>query len=248
MATTRPKRVVMRASEIPPARGFGSPEPKRVMRLKVEIMPETVPRRPRSGGIEVADGAASAFGLWYTRRLGAGRWSWLVPLGVVAFGPVHPRYCAAALFAALVGWQLVRPVSRRTGLITGSAWGGLCLFGLDMAGNGAVILVGGWVLARSQAPRRSARPGLPFTGIAAGLSCVLGLAVVTCLALGVLGTAFWDTAESRITLFPFEFEEVGACTTASTTQTVTRHGDILFVCSTIYSLAIFLPEGSNLGA
>ncbi len=70
-----------------------------------------------------------------------------------------------------------------------------------MAGYGAVILLGGWVLARSLVPGRSARPGLPFTGIAAGLSGVLGLAVVTCLALGVLGTAFWDTVVYPLTRF-----------------------------------------------
>lgn len=47
----RPKSVVTSASEMPPASGFGSPDPKTVMRLKVAIMPETVPSRPRRGDV-----------------------------------------------------------------------------------------------------------------------------------------------------------------------------------------------------
>ncbi|MEN8007708.1 MAG: hypothetical protein ABFS42_11880 [Candidatus Krumholzibacteriota bacterium] len=147
------------------------------------------------------DGSASLFGYLYTRRLGAGAWAWLVPLGVVAIGPVHPRYLAAALFAAFVGWILVRPVTSRWAAALGLAWGGLCLFGLDMAGYGAAILLVGWIVFRRRVERGKVRPTLPAAGIAVGLVVVLGTATLVCLVSGVLGAAFWDTVVYPVTRF-----------------------------------------------
>lgn len=149
----------------------------------------------------VLDGAASGFGWWYTRRLGAGRWSWLVPLGVVAFGPVHPRYFAAALFAALVGSLLKKSPTLRTGIFAGAAWGALSLFGLDMAGYGAVILAGGWGLSRGSAFGPGAWRRFPISGVAAGLGAVLGIGLLVSWALGVLDAAIWDTVIYPVTRF-----------------------------------------------
>jgi hypothetical protein len=149
----------------------------------------------------VLDGTAAQFGFWYVRRLGAGRWSWVVPLGVIALAPVHPRYVAAAFFAALVGWGLMRPVGRRRAAILGLGWGGLCLFGLDMAGYGAVILLGGWLFSR-WVVTGSQRPSvLPITAVAAGFGSVLGCAALVCLAVGVLHCLVrlvdWPNGESH---------------------------------------------------
>ncbi len=51
MAAIRPSSVVIRASEIPSERLLASPVPKRVICLKVLIMPVTVPSRPISGAV-----------------------------------------------------------------------------------------------------------------------------------------------------------------------------------------------------
>lgn len=149
----------------------------------------------------VLDGTAALFGYLYLRRLGAGRWAWAVPLGVVAFAPVYPRYLAAAFFAALVGWALRRQATRRQAVFVGLGWGGLGLFGLDMAGYGAVILLGGWLFSRwliTGGPRPSA---LPVAGVAAGLATVMGSAALTAAILGVLDQAFWDTVVYPVTRF-----------------------------------------------
>jgi len=149
----------------------------------------------------ILDGTASLFGFWYTRRLGAGRWSWLVPLGVVAIGPVHPRYLAAAIFAALVGRQLARPTAGRAATVLGLAWGGLCLFGLDMAGYGAVILVAGWLFSQQTIFEKKNLSKLPIVGLAGGLGAVLLVATLVCLAQGILDDAFWDTVIYPLTRF-----------------------------------------------
>jgi hypothetical protein len=149
----------------------------------------------------MVDGTAALFGFWYSRKLGAGCWAWLVPLGVVALGPVYPRYLAAAVFAAMVGETLARPADRPRALFLGAAWGGLCLFGLDMAGYGAVILVGGWLLSRIFTRGSGQRPILAVVGLATGLGAVLTIATLTCRALGILEPAFWDTVVYPVTRF-----------------------------------------------
>ena len=49
IAHTRPRTVVIKAVEIPPAISFGSPVPKRVIDWNVAIIPVTVPSRPSRG-------------------------------------------------------------------------------------------------------------------------------------------------------------------------------------------------------
>ena len=51
IATNKPKTVVTRACEIPPAISFGSPVPYNVIIWKVTIIPVTVPNSPASGAI-----------------------------------------------------------------------------------------------------------------------------------------------------------------------------------------------------
>jgi len=94
----------------------------------------------------VADGVAAALGYRFARWLGAGPLAWLVPVGVVALGPVHPRYVAAAGFAWLVGKTLTSHTGTRAGFGVGLAWGALALFGLDAAAAGLVIVAASLVL------------------------------------------------------------------------------------------------------
>ena len=49
IATTKPKTVVTKACEIPPAINLGSPVPNKVIAWKVLIMPVTVPSKPIKG-------------------------------------------------------------------------------------------------------------------------------------------------------------------------------------------------------
>ena len=57
------------------------------------------------------DGSAGLLGWLWLRRSGAGRWSWIIPVGVLALGPVYPRYLAAAAFAMWLGDLAGRPVT-----------------------------------------------------------------------------------------------------------------------------------------
>lgn len=147
------------------------------------------------------DGAAGLFGYRLARRLGAGWWAVFVPLGVVALGPVLPRYLAAVFFAAFAGDVLVKPWNRRSGFVLGVAWGTLGLFGLDMAGYGGVILVMGLVCA----PRACGQGWVQFPGpwmsVGTGWVAILGAAAVVALFQGVMTVAAWDTVVYPVTRF-----------------------------------------------
>ena len=69
------------------------------------------------------DGLAAGALLAGTRRLGAGRWAWLAPLGVLALGPFPPRF-TLVLVAAVI-------------LVVAKRRGGIVLAGL-LAGLGAL--------------------------------------------------------------------------------------------------------------
>lgn len=147
------------------------------------------------------DGAAGLFGYRLARRLGAGHWALIVPVGVIALGPVLPRYLAAALFAFWSVKILSRPADRRSCLVLGAIWGGLSLFGLDMAGYGGVILVLGLATVPTAAGKGWSRPGLAWGQILAGMASVLGTALVLALVLGILPVAIWDTVIYPATQF-----------------------------------------------
>ena len=144
----------------------------------------------------VTDGVAAALGYRFSRRLGAGSLAWLVPLGVVALGPIHPRYVAAAGFAWLVGRMLTSNTGWRSGFGVGLAWGGLALFGLDSAAAGLVIVSVALILAVRARPTRRA-----LSGLASGLGTVLAVAALMAMALGVWGAAYWDTVVYPTTRF-----------------------------------------------
>ncbi len=147
------------------------------------------------------DGAAGLFGFRLAQGLKAGWWAVLVPLGVVALGPVLPRYLAAGLFSAHAGSVLVRPWDRRSGFGMGFAWGALGLFGLDMVGYGGVVLFLGLVIVpRACGPGWTRSPG-SWMGVGAGMISVLGAATIIAMFQGVLKVAVWDTVIYPVTRF-----------------------------------------------
>ncbi len=147
----------------------------------------------------VLDGVAAGFGFWLTRRLGAGRWAWLVPVGVLALGPVYPRYVAAAVFAAVVANQIPTGNRLGRGWVLGLAWGLLSLFGLDMMAYGAVILLGGWFLGRRGA--ENSLPGWSWLEVGGGWALVLAPFAIAAIFKGYLGTVWWDTVVYPVTRF-----------------------------------------------
>lgn len=143
----------------------------------------------------VVDGVAGAFGYWFARRLGAGRWAWLVPFGVVALGPVYPRYLAASVFAALVGGLVPLPGRQGRGWVLGAALGFLSLFGLDMAGYGGVILLAGATAGSRGLPAWS------WTRLGAGFALVLVPVIAVAFVGGFAATVWWDTVVYPLTRF-----------------------------------------------
>lgn len=148
------------------------------------------------------DGLAAVVGLWGARRLGAGRWAWSVPLGVIALAPIQPRYVAAMALAVLAADTLLRGLDKRRGIGLGLLWGVLSLFGLDMTGYGGVIL-GMTFLAdrRWSPPEGGGLAGRAWLNVLLGWAGVLAVAAVVALVLGVAGDAVWDTAVYPITRF-----------------------------------------------
>lgn len=143
----------------------------------------------------VTDGFAAGLGFWVSRRLGA-RWqAWLIPIAVVALGPIHPRYVAAGILALLAGQILSRPLDRRAGLVLGLGWGVLCWFGLDAAGYGAVILLAGLLIAH-------AKPQMSWIAtLMGGLGAALALPLLVAVVSGSLEASLWDTVVYPVTRF-----------------------------------------------
>ncbi len=88
----------------------------------------------RTLAVFLAGSAALAAVLGYVgaRRQGAGRFAWLLPITVLALGPVPPRYVAAAAFALAVTELAAAGRRRALAWVLGVGWGLLALFGLDM--------------------------------------------------------------------------------------------------------------------
>ena len=134
------------------------------------------------------DALASGVGFLVARRLGAGRLAWLVPLGVLALGPLDPRYVATGLFAIGVGKSGEAPLRPDRALRIGIWWGLLAWFGLDAALFGLIILGASCLLVPGLRPdeRTSLRVLLGF------LMVVLA-AFVPALVSGTIGDAVWQT-------------------------------------------------------
>ncbi len=148
-----------------------------------------------------SDGLAAAVGVWGTRSMGAGRWVWLIPLGVIALGPIQPRYVAAATLAFLVAKFMARGMDFRRGILLGLGWGGLALFGLDMAGYGAVILGLGFLVMAKDYRTTGIRSLAPWSGILIGAGAVLTVILAVVWAQGNMGDMFWDTVIYPVTRF-----------------------------------------------
>jgi hypothetical protein len=120
------------------------------------------------------DGLTAAVGLMAARRLGAGAFSVLVPLGVLALGPVPPFLALCGLCALLLGGTGPR-CAGAAGLTAGLA--ALCgLDGLALAGGLLLFAVG----------RRRAEE-LPRGALALGAALPLGITVAVGLLRGHLG-------------------------------------------------------------
>ncbi len=147
----------------------------------------------------VLDGVAGAVGFHLTRRLGAGRWAWLVPFGVIALGPVYPRYVAAGLFAGLVAGVLCASVLKRRGWLVGASWGGLSLFGLDMFAYGLVCVLGSLLFHCVVQKQRQLK--WPAWTVLSGLLLVLLPGALVALIAGYGDTMWWDTVIYPLTRF-----------------------------------------------
>lgn len=146
----------------------------------------------------VSDGAASLLAFRGARRLGAGPWAWLVPVAVVALGPLYPRYVALVGLALVMG-PVVRDGARGAWFRAGLLWGAVSLFGIDAAAYGFVVVAGSLL---------AALPGRAWTWQAgslgrllAGVAAVLVPAVALHVARGAGGDAWWDTVVYPLTRF-----------------------------------------------
>lgn len=148
-------------------------------------------------------GCSSILGVHLVRRHGAGRLGWLVPLCVLALGPVPPRYLFAAAFAALHA-TAYRPAGSRftRGVLLGLAWGGLTLFGLDMFICGAIIVLAGHALIGLLAKGSFTLRDRQLAGTMAGLAGSLAAMLLLASATGSLGVATWDTIVCPLAFSP----------------------------------------------
>jgi hypothetical protein len=179
-------------------------------------------------------GVATSVGFWATRRLGAGRWSWLVPLGMLALGPLKLKLVAVAVLAILFGWRLRRPLDIRSALLFGVGWGVLSWFGFDAFVQAVVICAGTLALTRTRLPRALA---LSFVGafVLAG-----SVVFVWAAATGSLNTFVWDTIIYPLLHFR---HEMGVSVVATLTD-ATELGMPFAGLTTGESLDPFLPAHS----
>lgn len=139
-------------------------------------------------------GCSSILGFYVVRRYGAQRFGWLVPLAVIAIGPVSPRYVCAAAFAALhaeVIWRTNRQFTN--GLLLGIAWGCLSLYGLDMLVCGAIVVFAGHAFTRLLASNVVTFRDRRIAGMLVGFGGVCAITLVIAAATRTLTLAAWDT-------------------------------------------------------
>ena len=139
-------------------------------------------------------GCLSIIGFLLSRRFNAGKHAWLIPISVVALGPICPRYVCLIVFTAIYAYRLsssVHPL--KNGLHVGLAWGLIALFGLDMLVSGALIVLGGAVYAHLIRPDQFQNSLRRFVGVLAGLTIMFLLSAIVAAVNGTLYLAFWDT-------------------------------------------------------
>lgn len=142
------------------------------------------------------DGLAAAWAFRASRRLGAGHWAWLIPVGIMALGPFQPRY-VALLGLTLLMTNTFKKSSRTNWLLLGFIWGCVALFGMDAAVYGTVIVVStlmaGWFeksWTRADALR-----------LFGGLGVVFVASILLLIIQKSVGEAWWDLVVYPLTRF-----------------------------------------------
>ncbi len=151
----------------------------------------------------IVTGSASILGFFVARRYGMRRLAFLVPLGVMALGPIPLRYVCATAFSILLSEMMSRNGRSATrGLILGLAWGLLALFGLDMMVYGTIIIVAGTIFAYAIGGKKPIFDLRRDFGVLIGLSSIIVLSVLVAAALGILDSFVWDTTICPLTYSP----------------------------------------------
>ena len=142
------------------------------------------------------DAAASGFGFFVARKMGAGRLAWLVPLGVLALGPLDPRNVAAGMFAIGVGLGCGKGITARRPFVLGVSWGLMSWLGLDAALFGFIIAGSCWLIVPESrlCSRATAQ-------LLAGFALTVLIAFVPALVTGSFSEAVWQTVVYPVTRF-----------------------------------------------
>jgi hypothetical protein len=142
------------------------------------------------------DAFAAGWAFRAARRLGAGHWAWLVPVGVMALGPFQPRY-VALLGLALLVTSAIRKGTNRTWLLCGLAWGFVALFGVDGAVYGTIVAGGamafGW--------KEKTWTWSDLARLMTGFGAVFFAAILMLIVRGAGGEAWWDLVVYPLTRF-----------------------------------------------
>ena len=161
----------------------------------------------------VALAVAAATGTFAARRMGAGRWAWWVPVGLLALGVVKPKIVAAGLFAVVLGWAFRRGLHRGRAIPLGAFGGAVAWFGFDAlvsVGMIAVLTVGFvWL--------RHGRDRAPVPDVALAGSVLVATACVPVLwavATGSLNEFWWDAVVYPVAHFRQEMSISLAATLA----------------------------------
>ncbi|MCP4573973.1 MAG: hypothetical protein GY838_16560 [bacterium] len=146
----------------------------------------------------VCDGTASLLAFRGARSLGGGRWAWLVPVAVMALGPLYPRYVALVALTLVMG-AVVRRGEGGRWFWAGVLWGAVALFGIDAAAYGFVVVAGS--MAAALPGRVWIWHGPSIGRLLGGVAVVLVPAVLLFAIRGAAGDAWWDTVVYPLTRF-----------------------------------------------
>ncbi len=142
----------------------------------------------------IVNGTASILGFIVAKKFGGKRFAFIIPLAVMALGPIPLRYVCALAFSFLFS----RTIGQKDqlalrGLFLGLSWGLLALFGLDMTVYGTIIIIVGALFSKAfnkKKPRSDLRSNL---GVLLGFSSIIVITMGVAGALGTFETFLWDT-------------------------------------------------------
>ncbi len=144
----------------------------------------------------LGDGLAAGLAFRASRKLGAGSWAWLVPLGIMALGPFQPRYVALLGLTLLLVYAQENQTSKNW-FLAGLVWGFVALFGIDGTAYGTLLVVTfltvGW-LEKKEMPKDGLWLGLGFAGV---VFSAIGLLMIR----GAGDSAWWDAVVYPLTRF-----------------------------------------------